>query len=77
MVLTDTDQAVLDLASRRYKHRGAQIDAVQTELGMTYTAYTMRLRDLLTNPAAWEHDPMLMRRLTSMLTTRHRATPPS
>lgn len=73
-MLADTDRAVLAMASRTFRHRGAQIDAVQTELGMTYTEYAMRLRDLLTVPAAWEHDPMLMRRLAGQLTTHHRAT---
>lgn len=76
-MLTDTDQAVLAMASRTYRHRGAQIDAVQPELGMTYTEYTMRLRDLLTVQAAWEHDPMLMRRLQEQLTTHHRAARPT
>ncbi|WP_431862662.1 DUF3263 domain-containing protein [Micrococcus terreus] len=76
-MLTDTDRAILELAGRTYRHRGAQIDAVTRELGITYTAYTMRLRDLLTVQAAWEHDPMLMRRLAGQLTTHHRATRPT
>lgn len=71
--LTPTDHAVINLAGRTYRHRGAMIDAVRNELGLSYTAYTLHLRDLTRIPAAWEHAPRTMSRATHALTTRRRA----
>ena len=65
---------MIDFAGRRYEHAGAERDAVQTELGMSHLRYTMHLRDLLSEPAAWEYRPAVMRRMRDRLMTRRRAS---
>lgn len=72
-MLTDLDRAIIDFAARHYEHAGAERDAVQAELGMSHLRYTMRLRDLVSEPAAWEYRPAVMRRMRERLMTRRRS----
>ena len=65
---------MIDFAARRYEHAGAERDAVQAELGMSHLRYTMHLRGLLSEPAAWEYRPAVMRRMRDRLMTRRRAS---
>ena len=73
-MLSDQDRAIIDFAARHYEHAGAERDALQAELGMSHLRYTMRLRDLLSERAAWEYRPALMRRLRSRLRTGRRVS---
>lgn len=73
-MVADLDRAVIDFAGRTYRHRGAQMDAVRSELGMTYTTYLLHLSRLMGEREAWEYAPVLMGRLSRRLTTSRRAT---
>lgn len=71
--LTDLDVAILAFEHRRWRYRGAREEAITVELGMTPTAYTQRLNSLLDVPAAYLHDPVLIKRLRRLRETRRQA----
>ncbi len=62
-MLSDTDRAILDVAGRRYRQRGALEAAVRDGLGLTYTRYLQRLNSLLDDPDALAYAPQTVYRL--------------
>lgn len=61
--LSDTELAILDMESRRFKYQGAKERAIRQELNVGVTSYYQQLNQLISSPAAWALKPHLMRRL--------------
>ena len=71
--LTDRDRAVLDFERQWWKYAGAKEQAVRDLFDMSATRYYQVLNALIDSPAALVHDPMLVKRLRRMRSTRQRA----
>lgn len=70
MSLTETELEILSFEERRWIYAGAKEEAITVELGMTPTLYYAHLNQLLDNPAAYIHAPMLVKRLRALRQTR-------
>ncbi len=73
MSLTAQERAVLDLAGRRWNHSGARAEAILLQLGLSVTRYEQELNALLDRPDAYQHAPMLMKRLRRLRDVRRQA----
>ncbi|WP_372595070.1 DUF3263 domain-containing protein [Actinotalea sp.] len=71
--LTERDRAILDFERQWWKYAGAKEQAVRDLFDMSATRYYQVLNALIDSPAALEHDPMLVKRLRRMRTSRQRA----
>ncbi len=71
--LSERDQAVLDFERQWWKYAGAKEQAVRELFDMSATRYYQVLNSLIDSPAALAHDPMLIKRLRRMRSTRQRA----
>ncbi len=71
--LTDRDRAVLDFERQWWKYAGAKEQAVRELFDMSATRYYQVLNALIDSPAALAHDPMLVKRLRRMRSSRQRA----
>ncbi len=71
--LTERDRAVLDFERQWWKYAGAKEQAVRDLFDMSATRYYQVLNALIDSPAALVHDPMLVKRLRRMRTSRQRA----
>ncbi len=71
--LTERDRAVLDFERQWWKYAGAKEQAVRDLFDMSATRYYQVLNALIDSPAALAHDPMLVKRLRRMRTSRQRA----
>jgi hypothetical protein len=58
--------------SRWWKHAGAKEQAIRDTFALSSTRYYQLLNALLDNPAALEHDPVLVGRLRRLRSTRAR-----
>jgi hypothetical protein len=70
--LTERDIEILAFEARWWKHAGAKEQAVKDAFGVSSTRYYQLLNALLDNPAALEHDPVLIGRLRRLRSTRAR-----
>lgn len=70
--LSDRDLAMLDFEAHRPVHDGAKEERIRRELGVTPARYYQLLGRLLDEPAALEHDPMLVNRLRRVRQARER-----
>ncbi|GAB2595130.1 hypothetical protein Aab01nite_26310 [Paractinoplanes abujensis] len=70
--LTDREQQILAFEARWWKHAGSKEQAVRDTFGLSSTRYYQLLNGLLDNPAALEHDPVLVGRLRRLRSTRAR-----
>jgi uncharacterized protein DUF3263 len=70
--LTEREREILAFESRWWKHAGAKEQAVRDAFGLSSTRYYQLLNGLLDNPAALEHDPVLIGRLRRLRSTRAR-----
>lgn len=61
--LTDLEVRILELESRTFRHVGTKERRIREELGLTPTAYLVRLNRLLDEPAAIVHAPQVVARL--------------
>jgi hypothetical protein len=61
--LTDQDRRILAIESRTFRYVGAKERRIREELGMTPTAYFVRLNALLDEPAALQEAPAVVNRL--------------
>ncbi|MDJ0006463.1 DUF3263 domain-containing protein [Gordonia alkanivorans] len=61
--MTDDDRALLDFAAHRWNYAGNQADAVRTEFGISVTRFWQRVNNLLDEPEALAHAPVLVNRL--------------
>ena len=71
--LSDRDQQILAFERQWWKYAGAKEQAIRELFAMSATRYYQVLNALIDSPAALAHDPMLIKRLRRMRTTRQRA----
>lgn len=71
--LSERDQRVLEFERQWWKYAGAKEQAVRELFDMSATRYYQVLNALIDSPAALAHDPMLVKRLRRMRTSRQRA----
>jgi hypothetical protein len=70
--LSDREQQILAFEGRWWKHAGAKEQAIRDAFALSSTRYYQLLNALLDNPAALEHDPVLVGRLRRLRSTRAR-----
>ncbi len=71
--LSDRDREILAFERQWWKYAGAKEEAARELFGLTATRYYQVLSTLIDSPAALEHDPMLVKRLRRLRSTRQRA----
>ncbi|MCI2239903.1 DUF3263 domain-containing protein [Paenibacillus sp. TRM 82003] len=71
--LSRRDAEVLAFERRWWKYAGAKEQAVRELFDLTPTRYYQVLNALIDTPEALEHDPMLVKRLRRMRSSRQRA----
>lgn len=64
--LTELELRMLAFEARWWKRPGAREQAIRDEFGIGSIRYHQILSGLLDNPAAREHDPLLIGRLTRL-----------
>ena len=72
-VLDERDQQVLAFERQWWKYAGAKEQAIRELFDMSATRYYQVLNALIDSPAALAHDPMLVKRLRRLRSTRQRA----
>lgn len=70
--LTDLERQVLAFERRRWLNSGTREQAITDEFGLSATRYHQLLMHLLDKPAALAADPMLVKRLRRLRSTRRR-----
>ena len=70
--LSERDVAILDFERSWWKHAGVKEQAIRERFDMSATRYYQLLNELLENPAAMAHDPILVKRLKRLRTYRQR-----
>jgi len=70
--LSERDAQILDFERQWWRYAGAKDEAIRELFDLNATRYYQILNSLLDNPAALEHDPMLIKRLRRMRDQRHR-----
>ncbi|HYN28723.1 MAG TPA: DUF3263 domain-containing protein [Dermatophilaceae bacterium] len=71
--LSERDREVLAFERQWWKYAGSKETAIRELFDMSATRYYQVLNALLDNPAAFEHDPMLVKRLRRLRSSRQRA----
>ncbi|WP_402468802.1 DUF3263 domain-containing protein [Isoptericola aurantiacus] len=71
--LSDRDREILAFEKQWWKYAGSKEQAVRELFDLSATRYYQVLNALIDTPAALEHDPMLVKRLRRMRSTRQRA----
>jgi hypothetical protein len=61
--LSDSARAILDFERQWWRHPGSKDEAIRTIFDISANRYYQRLNALLDDPAALEHDPILVKRL--------------
>ena len=72
-MLADRDRAILDFERQWWRYAGAKEQAVRELFEMSATRYYQVLNALIDRPEALAHDPMLVKRLRRLRSTRQRA----
>jgi Protein of unknown function (DUF3263) len=72
-VLSARDQEILAFERQWWKYAGAKEQAIRELFDMSATRYYQALNALIDRPEALAHDPMLVKRLRRMRSTRQRA----
>lgn len=70
--LSERDHKILELERDWFRAQGSKEDAVRDRLGMSSTAYYQALNALIDNPEALKADPLLVKRLRRLRTSRMR-----
>jgi hypothetical protein len=70
--LSEREQQILAFEAKWWKHAGSKEQAIRDGFGLSSTRYYQLLNGLLDNPAALEHDPVLVGRLRRLRSTRAR-----
>ena len=70
--LSDRDRAVLEFERQWWKYAGAKEQAVKDLFDLSATRYYQVLNALIDRPEALVADPMLVKRLRRLRTTRQR-----
>ena len=71
--LSERDRDILAFERQWWKYAGAKEAAVREKFDMSSTRYYQVLNALIDNPAALAHDPMLVKRLRRLRSSRQRA----
>ena len=71
--LADRDRAILEFERQWWRYAGSKEQAVRELFGMSATRYYQVLNALIDRPEAVAHDPMLVKRLRRLRSSRHRA----
>ena len=71
--LSRRDAEILAFERQWWKYAGAKEQAVRELFDLSPTRYYQLLNALIDSPAALAHDPMLVKRLRRMRTSRQRA----
>ncbi|MFC8924221.1 DUF3263 domain-containing protein [Cellulosimicrobium sp. NPDC057127] len=71
--LSERDREILAFERQWWKYAGAKEQAVRELFDMSATRYYQVLNALIDSPAALAHDPMLVKRLRRMRSSRQRA----
>lgn len=71
--LSERDEQVLAFERQWWKYAGAKEQAIRDLFDMSATRYYQVLNALIDSPAALAHDPMLVKRLRRMRSSRQRA----
>ncbi|MDO8106650.1 DUF3263 domain-containing protein [Isoptericola sp. b441] len=71
--LSERDREVLAFERQWWKYAGAKEQAIRELFDMSATRYYQVLNALIDSPAALAHDPMLIKRLRRMRSSRQRA----
>ena len=71
--LSERDRQVMAFERQWWKYAGAKEQAVRELFDMSATRYYQLLNALIDDPAALAHDPMLVKRLRRMRSSRQRA----
>lgn len=71
--LSARDREILAFERQWWKYAGSKEQAIKELFDMSSTRYYQVLNALLDNPAALEADPMLIKRLRRMRSSRQRA----
>jgi hypothetical protein len=70
--LSATEREILAFERQWWKYAGAKETAVREQFDMSATRYYQVLNALIDRPEALVHDPMLVKRLRRLRTTRQR-----
>jgi hypothetical protein len=70
--LSEREEQILAFEARWWKHAGAKEQAIRDAFALSSTRYYQLLNAVLDNPAAMEHDPVLVGRLRRLRSTRAR-----
>lgn len=71
--LSERDEQILSFERQWWKYAGAKEQAIRELFDMSATRYYQVLNALIDDPAALAHDPMLVKRLRRMRSSRQRA----
>lgn len=71
--LSERDRQILAFERQWWKYAGAKEQAVRELFEMSATRYYQVLNALIDSPAALAHDPMLVKRLRRLRSSRQRA----
>lgn len=71
--ISERDARILEFERRPWSHPGAKEEAIRVELGLGPARYYQLLNAVIESPAAFAHDPMLVRRLRRLRDARRRA----
>ena len=71
--LSERDREILALERLWWQYAGAKEQAIRDKFDMSATRYYQVLNALIDDPAALAHDPMLIKRLRRMRSSRQRA----
>lgn len=71
--LTERDCEILAFERQWWKYAGAKEQAIRELFGMSATRYYQALNALIDRSDALEHDPMLVKRLRRLRSSRQRA----
>lgn len=72
MPLTDRDRAILDFERSWWAEPGPKETAIRDRFELSPTRYYEILNELLEDPDAMDHDPLLIRRLRRLRDRRRR-----
>jgi hypothetical protein len=70
--LTEREAQILSFEAKWWRHAGSKEQAIRDTFGLSSTRYYQLLNALLDNPAAMEHEPVIVGRLRRLRSTRAR-----
>jgi len=73
MPLTDRDRAMLDFERTWWLEPGTKGAAIQARIGLSPARYYQLLGELIGSPEAAAYDPLVVRRLRKLKSSRRRA----